>query len=227
MENKTKIIWTAGQLTALVLQDEINTSKKLAIRLLKQYPAVDQVGFVSKKTATLTMMGGELSINGCIAAGYTLGRSKQKQQLLLSTSCVGEPIKIRLAESVVSASFPRTLITSQTKNEVCLQGVRYQLIAGFPDSQTLTIEQRSTLTQMLSYDFAAGFIFYEGDRIIPVVAVAGTKTLYWEQACGSGSLAYWAISGCSNVLQPSGEYLLIIPDSQYITISATTKEILI
>ncbi len=227
MKNNTRIIWTAGQQTALVVQDEITDSKKTALTLLAQYPAVDQIGFVSDKTATLIMMGDELSINGCIAAGFLLGKIWKRQNVQLATSCLKNRIRVKINGPTTIARFPNEIIVGQTDNQVLLQGIRYQLIQGLPKSQTLTTQQSTDLDKMLALDPAAGLVFYEGTKIVPVIAVVGTNTLCWEQACGSGSLAYWAISGCSKVLQPSGEYLSITSDNQSITIAASTKEIII
>ena len=230
MKIKPRIIWTAGQQTALVVQEDMSNKEQISLDLLKEYPDVDQVGWLSvgsrqASAGAFTMMGGELSINGCIAAGYVLGQLTKQRCFSFATSCLTDLIKVSIDSSVVSVSFPRSLIKKRAKNVVCLQGIRYLLICGIPPTKILTTEQQYLLTEMLELDPAAGIIFYLDSKIVPVVAVKGTNSLYWEQACGSGSLAYWATSGISKIRQPSGEDLTITADSQTITITAETKEI--
>lgn len=227
-----KIISTAGQLTALYIGASTDDKKIVAWNTLSRYQAVDQVGFLSvgdeqTKRALLTMMGGELSINGCIAAGFLLSQMIGQESVLFATSCLDDVITCTVSSQSTSADFPSRLVKSIATNAVQLEGIRYQLIAGIPREKILSEIQRKLLQGMLQADPAAGLIFYENNRIVPVVAVRDTNTVYWEQACGSGSLAYYAISGISKILQPSGEFLTISESDQSITITARTKEVIL
>ena len=70
---------------------------------------------------------------------------------------------------------------------------------------------------------AIGVINYEKNNIKPLIYVKNTDSLVWENACGSGSLAYSLISGYSKIVQPSGQIIDIRKTGRFFTIKVQAK----
>jgi len=174
------LIDTAGQLTA-VIDEPINIADQAIIgqKLLSQYPTMGQVAFVNP---SIRMMGGELSINGTIAAQYYLNKYRK-------------PV-------LMTVKFEKSIVTQILNDEVIFSGIKYKLIN--------TNVYKNTARQYCGTDVACGFIIEKNPgEIIPIVYVKSTDTLITETACGSASLAYYLLTGISRVVQPSSQTISI------------------
>ncbi len=112
-----------------------------------------------------------------------------------------------------------------TGDEVYLKGITYKIMKGFNKSKQLTSQQTKWLRDQTISSPAAGLIYYQNNRIQPVIYVRATDSLVWESACGSGSLAFALLSKNQVVLQPSGQTLRFNFSQKEVTITATVKEI--
>jgi hypothetical protein len=173
--------------------------------------SIDQVGYLRQNK--FTMMGGELSINGTLAAAY----------LIKNTTVINGYPFIKNKNNI-TVIFPITLIRSVSNNIVKLDGISYYLINKLPSKKTITRAQIKILSELTKESPASGIIYYKDGCIVPLIYVKCTNTYVWERACGSGSLAYAIISGESKVIQPSGE-ILIININQNISVTANVKEL--
>ncbi|MEK7550344.1 MAG: hypothetical protein AAB535_00960 [Patescibacteria group bacterium] len=70
---------------------------------------------------------------------------------------------------------------------------------------------------------ASGIIFFNRNEIKPLVYVKDTDSLVWENACGSGSLAYFIFSGVKKIKQPSSKLIIMSKNKKYFTIKVGVK----
>ncbi len=101
----------------------------------------------------------------------------------------------------------------------------YKLIRGFNLLQQLRQKQIKWLRDQTISSPAAGLIYYQNNRIQPVIYVKATDSLVWESACGSGSLAFALLSKNQVVLQTSGQTIRFNFGQKEVTITTTVKEI--
>jgi hypothetical protein len=214
--NKTvnvRLIDTAGQVTAIIT-DKINfrNLSTLAKRIMQQDQQVEQVGYL--RDNNFQMMGGELSINGLLAATYLQSQSNQINGL-----------DFTVMSDTVTLTLPFSIVLNISKDLVKLQGITYQVISDFPQSKLIKSNIKQKLKWLATDSLASGIIYYNNNVIRPLVYVKKTKTFVWENACGSGSLAYSLVTGNPAVIQPSGATLEYKITKDTITVTATVKEI--
>lgn len=210
-----RLVDTAGQITA-VITNPIKSGKlpKLANLIMRQDRRVEQVGYL--KNDSFQMMGGELSINGLIAAAYLLNKSGQINGL-----------KFESNNSTISLTFPRSLVTAVNKktNTVTLKGIKYQIMGGIPQSQNISDNMQLVLKQLAIDSPAAGLVYYQNNQIQPLVYVPATNSYIWENACGSGSLAFSLLASVRQVLQPSSQIISFKINSNNIVVTTSAKEV--
>ena len=160
------------------------------------------------------MMGGELSINGLLAAAYMLNKSGQINSLDFTVNI-----------DTVTLTLPVSIVIQVQKNIVRLQGIIYKVTNSQPVSKIISQSTKQLLKTLAIGTKASGIIYYKNKTITPLVYVPDTNTYVWENACGSGSLAYSLITGNRKVIQPSGNFLKFKISKNTITVTATTKEI--
>jgi hypothetical protein len=228
MKNSYQQITIAGQTTALVAQkfDQANRVSA-AQKIMQESTVIEQVGFLDRSALpypTFTMMGGELSLIGSLAAGFTLLNEK-KGQVTFKTSGVLSPINVKLSRLTCSLQIPTKVAIRQAPNRVSLGGISFLIINRVPKNQMLTDFELKSLQELLLKSPAAGIVFYQNNRIYPVVKVAETNTLVWESACGSGSVAFYLVTGCPKIKQPSGEILTVSRENDTLQLSVLRKDI--
>lgn len=228
MKNFYRQITIAGQTTALVTQIlDQPSGVSIAQKIMQKSSVVEQVGFLDQSTPpypTFTMMGEELSLIGLLAAGFKLLNGKIGQVSIL-TSGVSNPITVKLNRLTCSLQIPAKLVSTMTLNRVSLGGITFLVIDRLPKNQVLLANEQELLQQMLFNSPAAGIVFYQNNQIFPVVKVKKTNTLVWESACGSGSVAFYLISGCSKIKQPSGAILTVSRENGTLLLSVLRKDI--
>lgn len=221
-------ITIAGQTTAIVTEklDQLRRVSS-AQKIMRGASFVEQVGFLDRSALpypTFSMMGEELSLIGSLAAGYKLLSGKTGQIRFLSSGVSG-PITVKLNRLTCNLQFPAIQVIKQKPNRVSLGGITFQIIDRLPKDQVLLTNEQELLQQMLFNSPAAGIVFYQENQIYPVVKVKKTNTLVWESACGSGSVAFYFISGCSKVVQPSGAVLTVSRENDTLQLSVLRKDI--
>lgn len=225
------MIDTAGQLTPVFTQPvPRNQQAAVGAELLKKYPNAGQVAFLEKRRKRATgyrarMMGGELSINGSLASAYVLAKKENKSSVRLYVSGLNRQVEASLGKSVISISLPLSVIKSVNGSIVFFTGIKFLVQRGFPKQKKLTQKQKTSLDKMASSSPAAGIVFYKRSTIVPVVRVKATQTTVWETACGSGSLAYYLVTGQGKVKQPSGSTITINKNNDKLTITVPVKEL--
>ncbi len=213
------LVDTAGQTTA-VIDVFVPRSRQpiIAKPLMKSIKNIGQVCFIEKEKSTyrLQMMGNELSVNGTLAGGFYLMKKLKKEKVIFETSGLKTKLSVTNGANTASIIFPKSLVKSIKNNTVSLQGMKYLLISGLVSAKT-TDKQRKILCQLSTNCPAAGIIYYEGDKIQPLIFVKETNTFVWETCCGSASIAYSLISNKKVIKQPSGKI---------VTVKITSREIL-
>ena len=219
-------ISTAGEITAVLSASvPIRRQALLARRIMRIEPDVEQIAFLNTLTSPsrLRMMGGELSVNGTVTGCYALLLQQRLQSLVLRVEALDERVRASLTRDTVTAYFPRSLIKTRQGNTVALRGMTYRVIPGIPNNQKATAKKRRLLIELAKTAPAAGLVYYEENRIRPLIYVKATRSFVWEQACGSGSIAYALISGTSAIRQPSGGTIRITINKNTIVYKATAR----
>lgn len=221
-------ITIAGQTTALVAQ-KLDQSDRVpaAQKIMQKSNTIEQVGFLDQSALpypTFTMMGGELSLIGSLTAGFTLLNGKMGK-VAFQTSGILSPISVKLSRLTCSLQIPANVAIEQAPDLVSLGGISFLIINRVPKNQALTDFDQQSLQELLVNSPAAGIVFYQNNRIYPVVQVAKTNTLVWESACGSGSVAFYLVTGCSKIKQPSGAILTVSRENDTLQLSVLRKDI--
>ena len=195
-----QLVDTAGELSAIVLPPVSNSAMpNVATFLMQKNARVEQVGFLDQtaKPTTFRMMGGELSVNGLLAAEFLKTGSTRIQ-------------------------ISRSIVQSIVNNQVTFNGMTYILLPNPPSTTTLSREQKNMLKTLTSNNPASGIIYYLKSSIKPLVYVRATNSYVWEQSCGSGSIAYAMYSGRGRIIQPSGKTVFIKVTDTSISYQAQT-----
>jgi diaminopimelate epimerase len=203
---------TAGQITAVVVS-ETKRSKQSSISrdLMNSNSKIEQVVFVEENR--IQTMGNELCINGSLAGAYLSNSS------VIEISGLNKPIKFVKQKGFVSADFPLNILQKKAENIIQLTGIVYKI------SNNTRFTDKTYLNKLANeYNVpASGIIISNKNKITPEVYVKDTDTLVWENACGSGSLAYSIFSEVDKIRQPSGEIIEIKKTEKYFTIKVPIK----
>jgi hypothetical protein len=204
---KYKLVDTAGQITAVVL-DGVNNDKKsmLSKYLMNQNNIIEQVVFLKDKQ--IRTMGNELCINGSLAGAY-----------LSTISGLDEPIKFTKTKKYITANFPTDLVVKVINDTVLLQGIVYLISNDDTKINKLFLKK---LAKQYNVQ-ASGIIKFDKNEITPIVYGLDTNSLVWENACGSGSLAYSVFSGLTKIIQPSGQIIIVKKNQKSFTIKVAVK----
>lgn len=214
---KLSIFDPTGNITALV-ESPVDEARQSAVAaaLMARHPSVEQVGFVtlSDVPLSLRMAGGEFCGNAAMsAAALSLLRQKvpcgEKRELPVRVSGAGECVTVSLSresESCFAASIamPRPREITQIRfggaalELVRMEGISHVIIR--EDSTLFPLLQNRPQAERAAAELCArlgtdglGLLFLEGGapqaRMTPLVYVPGSGTLFWENACASGSAA--------------------------------------
>ena len=208
-----KVVDTVGQLTAIIT-DKINMGAlaKTAKTIMGNNLSIEQVGYLDG--SRFVMMGDELSINGLLAAAYLVKGARKVN---------GIPFVCE--DNQVSLKLPNTIIKSVSEQIVRLDGMTYQLCDTPPSSRVISSNTKQLLNSLALSSPASGIIYYNGVSIMPLIFVKATNSYVWENACGSGSLAFALVTSVTQVEQPSGQIIEFQFTKSNITVTAAVKEI--
>lgn len=207
-----KLVDTAGQITAVVL-GEIKRDNQSSISkdLMNFDSKIEQVVFIERNK--IQTMGNELCINGSLAGSYLSDSS------VIEISGLNEPIKFIKQKRYISARFPINIVQNKIRNIIQLTGIVYKI------SNNKKFANKTYLNKLANeYKVpASGIIFFDKNKITPIVYVRDTDTLVRENACGSGTLAYFLFSGYTKIKQPSDQFIEVEIFKKYITIKVPVK----
>jgi len=243
---KLKFIQTdlAGNTTAFVWTKVSRRQQpKIARRLMRpEILGVEQVGFIekannSKAEALLQMMGGEISINATLSLVFILAKKLKKKEFYLDLSGYPNLIQCQMVNNQ-----PEIILKQKIKNNlmklrvagakqliklVDLGGIAYFLIDKNLYSKPLDyLEEFARVKKQVKkipLPPAWGIIFYQQNKIQPIVYVKATNSVVAEKACGSGSLAFAVAENYQNIIQPSGKIIKVRKNKNNISISGKAK----
>ncbi|MCQ2415456.1 MAG: hypothetical protein MJ063_05360 [Lachnospiraceae bacterium] len=203
----------AGNVTLLVdtyirTKDQV----RIAAELMKREPLCEQVGFArvcghnGKPEGHLRMAGGEFCGNASLCTGV-LKRVKEKNNGIshmypdgidVTVSGTKGRVNVRTAaagEDLWTASgsmpWPRSMgeitVDGRRLPYVDHGGIVHVIFTERPDRKAVERQIRKVCGE---YSLKAlGFMFLSGNELEPLVYVRETGTLYWENACASGTAA--------------------------------------
>lgn len=211
----------SGNITALVIGDKYDKKQRRQINdaIMKSNIDVEQVGFLSTQTAKLTMAGGEFCGNAtrCAALYYL----KDKEIIELETN--NQKIKAGTDKNKnIWCEIPieeyKILKINDDIYKIKLKGITILVVKKTKIYKNLKDDAKKFIEGYDIDDEAVGVMFVERIKeyikMYPIVWVKNINTLFFENACGSGTIAVTMLEAVlaerSNkycVLQPSGEFL--------------------
>lgn len=231
-----KIFNPGGNKTALVLENCTNEEKKVINdTILKENLEVEQVGFLNKENRVLQMAGGEFCVNATRCAIWECLNGKEGN-IEINVSGYKEKIIGGITkENKVYVKLPinnniNNIIENKDKMSIIkLDGIvllvlneessRDYIEALKKDEKKTKIELKEKMKETKIDEKALGIILLENEndklKINPIIWVKEIDTVYYETACGSGSLAaaiyknYIEGTNQIEILQPSGGIISI------------------
>lgn len=208
------LIDPSGNLTALV-ETKVPKDRRAVVakKILEEYPNIEQVGF--NVNGNLEMMGGELSLLGTLTFGYWLslqGCTQKRTSLCFRTSAMKSGVKFKNCGKdygMITFYLPKIKVSKiDNFGFVDLGNIAYLLL---PQKVSSFEADFNKYRKKINRD-AWGIVYYQKNRIWPFIYVEKNGIVLekrLENACGSGSLAYFLISGQKKIIQPSGQVLEI------------------
>ena len=242
-----KILNPGGNKTALVKSTNFTDKQKCLINrlIMEKYFEVEQVGFLSNETNRLEMAGGEFCMNATRCAVYEYSKEKEKSiEISVSgtnKSLIGRVLNDNKVEIKldISKNIDELIEVQNNFTLVKIDGILIvifdeekskEYIRKIKDNEDLA---KKELKEFMSKSIqtnkkAIGIMLLEkvSDKIKinPVVWVKDIDTVFYETACGSGSLAtaiynyYNCKEEMLELIQPSGYTVSIVLNTkkQYI-----------
>lgn len=232
MKEKYKIFNPGGNKTALVdgINYTVEEKKKINDEILSKNPKVEQVGFLDKKSKRLEMAGGEFCVNATRCAIFECLEGKQGSIDIKVSGCNGkikggiEEEEIVYANMKINKKVDSIIEVNENFDIIKLDGISL-IVMSEENSKTYinkleknADETKKELKEIMSNlnidEKALGVILLEKNeynlKIYPIIWVKAINTLYYETACGSGSLAAAIYKNNKeginkiDILQPSG-----------------------
>lgn len=231
-----------GNITVLVTSNVSDAERHEVVQeMFREVPACEQVGFVvplSESRIKLDMMGGEFCGNATIsAAAYLASLNKLTvggvTTILVDASGVNEAVSV-VIECKAPASYSGTIempmpsIDNSGKYSVVhMDGISHMIIDDDIDDEEMMSSIRKHASDLNVP--ALGMLKYtelDGDtadvEIRPLVYVAGSNTLVWENGCASGSIA----AAYYRFVRTSAEHTVVRQPGGLITIDFTKDKVL-
>lgn len=221
MKIKYKVYNPAGNITALVIGENYSLEQRKLINdaIMKKELNVEQVGFLSIKKRKLTMAGGEFCGNATRCAALYYMKKQKNVQLEINNQKVKCGID---KEKNVWCEIPiekyKIIQIDKEIYGIKLRGITIVIIRKFEKYENLKQVSKQLIEYYKLDDDAVGVMYVEKlekyIKIYPIVWVKEIDTLFFENACGSGSIAVSMLESLlkrkSNnyiINQPSGEFL--------------------
>jgi len=232
-EVKYKVLNPGGNKTALISGNEYTDNQKGLInkKIMEENPQVEQVGFLSNKIYCLEMAGGEFCANAtrCAIWEYLNGREGEIQISVSGTNkkILGKVLSNKKVEIELDVNKNIADLFEIRNDFTCIK-VDGILIAVLDEEKSKKyiqklkeneLETKNELKQLMmteldSKESAIGIMLLEKElekiKINPIVWVKAIDTVFYETACGSGSLGTAIYNYLKNrdkiieIIQPSG-----------------------
>lgn len=197
---------------------------------------VEQAGFLDLERNHFEMSGGEFCGNAARSAAMIIAWYAGEGNFTFTMSGYEGPVhgEVRFSnaeEADVTCIFPNLRTNAQdvmlrdgrAAKIVDLGGIVHVILEGeFPadyEDQHCRITAELGLTDRAAV--GVNWTSLTGDRatLHPVVWVKSINTFFYETACGSGSIAAAAATGRQDIVQPTGQSILveIAPDGVHLT----------
>ena len=221
MEISYMIFNPAGNITALVLADEYNLEQKRIInsRIMEKESKVEQVGFLSLRDRRLTMAGGEFCGNATRCAALYYIEKQQSMELEINNNKIEVGIN---KKQEVWCEIPiqgyRIEKIEENIYKIILKGITILVVKEIENFNNLKEIAINLIKKYKLDDDAIGVMFVDKIeniiKIYPIVWVKEIDTLFFENACGSGTIAVTMLESMLEnaskeyeVIQPSGDIL--------------------
>lgn len=178
--------------------------KPLNDKVRKEFPSVEQCGFYEmkekKRLVIFNMMGGEFSGNAMLAVTYLVLKGKSGKLRIISSGS-NSILETGIKDNIVFSEIPifKTFNSIKQVNNnislVKLKGINHLVIYKKLNKNDVVYEAKKLFNKYKLFEKkCAGCIFTENIgrnifKIMPVVWIRDVKTLTYESACGSGSIA--------------------------------------
>ena len=208
---------------ALTRAEYANQGKQLGLDM-ERYGA-EQTGFLIPSDNHLEMAGGEFCGNASRAAAILLSEIHKKPKVSFTVSgfkgtVTGLVKKDGNKKYFAECIFPGfsvdqhnvVLSTGQEAIVADLGGIVHIVIESpFPSKEADYKSAHQAITHELNFDkrSCVGVIWIEKGgnavRMHPVVWVKDVNTFFYEQSCGSGTIAVSKVTGIQSIIQPTGQ----------------------
>jgi diaminopimelate epimerase len=233
MDERTTLVTAAGgngtaiQFLEQPLTRKDYTTRGQALGEQMKPDGAEQAGFLVVPDSHFEMAGGEFCGNASRAAALLLSESTGSREVDFTVSGFDgkvHGIVDRRSDALfyVRCEFPGmptqvtpvTLSNGQHADIADLGGIVHVVIQGeFPaEAEAYRTAHREISEQLdLGEREAVGVIWVEqtqdGVLIHPVVWVKAVDTFFYEESCGSGTIATCRVTGTSNITQPTGKII--------------------
>ena len=228
MEISYMIFNPAGNITALVLADEYNLEQKRIInsRIMEKESKVEQVGFLSLRDRRLTMAGGEFCGNATRCAALYYIEKQQSMELEINNNKIEVGIN---KKQEVWCEIPiqgyRIEKIEENIYKIILKGITILVVKEIENFNNLKEIAINLIKKYKLDDDAIGVMFVDKIeniiKIYPIVWVKEIDTLFFENACGSGTIAVTMLE--SMLENASKEYELIQPSGDILKTNISIK----
>jgi hypothetical protein len=197
---KISICTIAGGNPTLIFRNAEAKRRRLLSKISLRI--AEQSGFVDTGpecvNPSLTMMGGELSVNGTLAA-CSLFPDRNR----LDIYGISGSVSYSMSGSVCVASLP--LQYKISAGCVLFETIGYTLV---DPKKKITKQDMRILCNRFTLP-AFGILRSVGNVMLPVVYVRETDSFVYETSCGSGSIALSLLTGKTDIRQTTGKYIRI------------------
>lgn len=202
---------------------------------------VEQVGFLITSENHFEMSGGELCGNGTRAAGLLLAKLRGvSKHWTFTTSGHEGTVRVEIENistktPFVTGAFPNmkaearpvTLLGVDKTEIVDLGGIVHVIIYADMPNDYQAEHQRVCEELCLKNRAAVGvnWIAKQRDQVLihPVVWVKAIDTYFYETSCGSGSIATAIATNISDIVQPSGQTIIVANRGGVLTIASNLE----
>lgn len=223
---KWVILNPSWNITAFLLVDSLpDNRQEIATSILEKFPKVEQVWFLMVDTKELMMAGWEFCGNAARAAVWYLLWGKSGSTTI-RISGYDQTIYGMVDENSVATITVWTDLCDTISHKdrdislVHLQWISHLIVpmenTPLSKEDYIVSAQHYLVHYNLLWHQAAGIMFVWDQTLIPIVRVRDMQTCIYENACGSGTIAY-ALHNyqlynqkISKLMQPSGEILEVI-----------------
>ena len=231
MKIKYKIFNPAGNITALVIGDNYTIEERRIINdeIMKKEIAVEQVGFLSNTENRLTMAGGEFCGNGarCAALYYINENKADNINLKINNGelRVGIDKNMKIWCEIPLKDYYITQI-NENIYKIKLIGITILVIRNMKQYKNLKEKAKELIKNYGIDDSAVGVMFVERleeyIKIYPIVWVKEIDTFFFENACGSGTIAVTMLE--SYIINNSGIYIVEQPSREFLETEIIIKD---